>query len=378
LERLARFLHSEKLDTGGYPDGCPFDSGRAGRTLDVVRSLGFLNYANTALVEPEPLSRDTLEWFHSSRYLDVLRLAGKGEHDYTALKMGLGTPDCPLFKDMYEFSLLAAGATVHGAKLILENEAEIAFNPSGGFHHAGPGNASGFCYINDVVLAAMLFAKAGKRVLTIDLDAHHGDGVQNAFYDNPNVTTISMHESGKTLFPGTGFETELGSGDGVGNCINIPLPVGTYDPIYYRAFAETVLPVVNHLKPDTIILELGMDGLASDPLAHLNLSNNVYADIVADLVELHIPLLVTGGGGYNPDAAVRGWALSWSVLADGRLEEHNVEAGLGGVMLENTAWFGGLRDRTLLSHGGYRKAVEEEVMATVKKIHKTAFPLLGV
>ena len=137
-------------------------------------------------------------------------------------------------------------------------------------------------------------------------------GMQAAFIDNPRVTTISIHESGNTLFPGTGFETEIGEGDGRGHCINLPLPVGTYDGVYYKAFSETVLPIAKRLDPDVIVLELGMDGLAVDPLAHLNLTNNVYADMEADIVELEKPILAVGGGGYNPAKTVRAWALAWS------------------------------------------------------------------
>ncbi len=378
MDRRARFVHSEVLDRGGYPEGCPFDSHRAGRTFDVVRSLGLLNRCNTDHREPQPVGQEILEWFHSPEYLEVLMAAGYGRHDFKALKMGLGTPDCPLFKEMFEYAVLAAGGTVSGAQWILDGEADIVFNPSGGFHHAHPSAASGFCYVNDVVLGAMVLRRAGKKVLVVDVDAHHGDGVQDAFYQDGQVTTISLHESGKTLFPGTGAETEIGEGEGRGHCVNIPLPVGTYDTIYYRAFQQVVLPIATELDPDVLIVELGMDGLAADPLAHLNLTNNVYADLLADLVELDKPLLVTGGGGYNPENTVRGWALGWSVLAEGRQDDMDLNVGLGGVMLENTAWFGGLRDRTLLSHGGYRESAEKEVLATIEGIQKNVFPILGV
>jgi acetoin utilization protein AcuC len=376
LENRVIFIHSDELDQCGYPEECPFDSRRAGRTLETIRSLGLLAAPNTSLVAPEPAPREALEWFHTADYLDVLQRAGRGEHDFKALKMGLGTPDCPLFKDMYEYLALAAGGSLTGARALLSGTAEIAFNPSGGFHHAGPESAAGFCYLNDVVLACMRLTDAGRRVLVVDIDAHHSDLVQQAFYNRSDVVTVSMHESGKTLFPGTGFVDEMGEGEGKGASINVPLPVGTYDAIYTTAFHEIVLPVADTVKPDVIVLEIGMDGLAVDPLAHLNLTNNCYADIIADIVELGKPVLAVGGGGYNADATVRGWALAWSVLSGGRDDAFPLNAGLGGVMLENTAWFGGLRDRTLLSHGGFRETVDREVNETIQKIKDEVFPFV--
>jgi len=376
LENRAIFIHSDELDQGGYPEECPFDSRRAGRTLETARSLGLLALPNTSLVAPAATPAEVLEWFHTPAYLDVLRRAGRGEHDFKALKMGLGTPDCPLFKDMYEYLSLAVGGSLTGAEAILDGTAKTAFNPSGGFHHAGPESAAGFCYLNDVVLACLMLAQAGKRVLVIDIDAHHGDLTQQAFYHRSDVVTVSMHESGKTLFPGTGFVEEKGEGEGLGFSVNVPLPVGTYDAIYYSAFQDVVIPVAQAVSPDVIVLELGMDGLAVDPLAHLNLTNNCYADIVADVVEMEKPVLAVGGGGYNVNATVRGWTLAWSIMANGRDDASSLAAGLGGVMLENTAWFGGLRDRTLLSHGGYREAVDHEIRETVNRIKEDTFPLL--
>ena len=377
MDKKAAFIHSPKLDAGGYPIDCPFDSRRAGRTHATINSLGLLHMENTCLVEPEPLTAEELALFHTADYLEVLQRAGRGVHDFKALKKGLGTPDCPLFKDMFEFVSLAAGGTVTGLKLVLNGEADIAFNPSGGFHHASADSASGFCYLNDLVIAAEIAARAGKRVMVVDLDAHHGDGTQAAFYPRSDVITLSMHESGKTLFPGTGFEEEIGEGDGKGYSINIPLPVGTYDAIYYTTFKEIVLPLIDAVSPDLLIIPLGMDALAGDPLAHLNLTNNVFADIIADIVELDMPIVATGGGGYNTQNTIRAWSLIWSIFANGR-DDSMAALGMGGVMMENTAWFGGLRDRTLLSHGGYRDSVDKEVHGVIEKIKTLIFPLHGL
>ena len=152
----------------------------------------------------------------------------------------------PIFKDMYDYSAFACGATLTGAKLILSGKVDIAFNPSGGLHHCGPEQAAGFCYMNDVALACTVLAEAKKRVLYLDVDVHYGDGVANAFYDRNDVMTISFHENGRTLFPGTGFEDEIGAGPGKGYCVNVPLPVGTYDHAYMMAFKAIALPLIKN------------------------------------------------------------------------------------------------------------------------------------
>ncbi len=377
MDKKAAFIHSPLLDDGGYPEECPFNSKRAGKLFSTVDSLGMLDLPNTFLAEPSVISQELLERFHTLDYLESLKRAGKGIHDLEALKKGLGTPDCPLFKDMFEFSSLAAGGTVTAAKLILEGKADIAFNPSGGFHHAFADAASGFCYINDIVMGAITLADAGKRVMVIDLDVHHGDGTQKAFYENSQIVTVSMHESGKTLFPGTGFVEEIGEGEGKGYNINLPLPVGTYDAIYYQAFKEILLPLIEATSPDVLLLALGMDSLAGDPLAHLNLTNNVFADIIADIIELNKPIVATGGGGYNIVNTVRAWSLIWSIFANGR-DDSIAAFGMGGVMLENTSWSGGLRDRVLLSHGGYRDTVDKEIKEVCDKIKTLIFPIHGL
>ncbi len=356
-DRQFVLMHTDELDKGGYPDECPFSSRRAGKAIETMDSLGLLGYSNIKIMKPKPVSEEILLKFHTKEYLDVLKRSGRGEHDFKALKMGLGTPDCPIFKDMFEFSSLAAGGTVTGAELIIDKKADVVLNLSGGFHHAKPAEASGFCFINDVVLGVTKLIDAGKKVMVVDIDAHHFDGVQDAFYDSDKVTCISFHEDGKTLFPGTGDFLETGKGKGLGFTVNIPLPVGTYDEIYKRAFDKIVLHRIDIEQPDVLVVELGMDSLAGDPLAHLNLSNNVYADIIDDLNNLNIPMLITGGGGYNIHDTVRGWALCTGILIEGKEDDHMI-AGLGGVMLENTAWVGGLRDRTLVTHSGYRHDVD--------------------
>lgn len=375
---MKAFIFSDELNEGGYPKAVPFNTARAGMTYRTAQTMGLLNGGDRQVIRPVRLTREQLERFHEPRYLDALERAGRGEHDLGALQMGLGTPDCPLFPNMLDYVSLAAGGTVTAAQLILSGEADIAFNPSGGFHHAHAGRASGFCYVNDVVLGCMELADAGKRVLFLDIDAHHGDGVQDAFYDRDDVMTVSLHESGHTLFPGTGFVAEIGHGVGRGYSVNFPLPVGTYDAAFLHVLDEGALPLIRAFAPDVIVLELGMDALAGDPLAHLHLTNNAYADAIERVLALGVPILATGGGGYHVENTVRGWTLAWSVLCGDQEHHDALSFGMGGVMLENTEWSGGLRDRELLSDAGRRNEVDAEIEATVRRVRETLFPLHGI
>jgi acetoin utilization protein AcuC len=355
----AIFIYSEELEKYLYPPEHPFNTIRAKRVREIINSMGLLS-APRREVAPESVERVVLKKFHSARYLHVLKEASEGKFHVEALGMGIGTSDCPVFKGLYEGAVLAAGGTLVGAKLILSGEADVAFNPSGGFHHAGPQRASGFCYINDMVVACMILAEAGKRVLYLDVDVHHGDGVAYAFYDRRDVMTISLHQNPRTLFPGTGFEDEIGSGEGKGYCVNIPLPIGTFDEAYMKVFEELALPLIGAFKPDVFVFELGADALAGDPLANLSLTNNVYAEVIEHLLSFEKPILATGGGGYNIDNTVRAWALAWSIFAGGEEQEKL------------------LRDKAATVSEPRREAVMPAIENTIKIIKATVFPIHGL
>jgi len=373
------FIYSDELNENGYPPQCPFNTSRASKTLETADSMGLLAGSDREVIAPERATREELEGFHTAEYLDSIEAAAAGKlGPFEAMGLGLGTPDCPVWPGMMSYLTLATGASVTGARLVIDGQAKVAFNPSGGLHHAHAGQASGFCYLNDLVLAANAFRAAGKRVLFFDIDVHHGDGVQKAFYARKDVMTISMHESGHTLFPGTGFVHEMGEGDGIGCSVNVPLPVGTYDDAYRRAFEQAALPLIKAYDPDVIILELGMDTLSGDPLAHMHLTNNTPADIVDTVVGLGKPILATGGGGYHLEHTVRAWALCWGVLCGDHADHEDAMLGMGGVMMGNTDWFGGLRDRVLLSDAGRRDDVDTAVDATIAEVKRTIFPLHGI
>ena len=354
--RKAVFIYSPELEKRSYPPEHPFNTIRARKTREIVNSMGLLSGADRSEVAPAPAERIVLKKFHSARYLHALKTASEGHWDAEAFNMGLGTQDCPVFEGLYDYAVLAAGGTLTAANLILSDSADVAFNPSGGFHHAGPERASGFCYINDVALACITFAEKGRRVLYLDVDVHHGDGVAYGFYGRCDVMTISFHENPRLLFPGTGFEDEIGTGEGKGYCVNVPLPVGTYDEAYMKAFETIAPPLITAFNPDVIVFELGADALAGDPLAHLYLTNNVYADILNYLISLDKPILATGGGGYNIDNTVRAWALAWSVLCGGE----------------------GERDKELAVSSQQRDTVTRAIEATIEAVKANVFSLHGL
>jgi acetoin utilization protein AcuC len=370
------FLYSPEIERLSYPPDCPFKTQRVVLTRERLKSFGLLGGEGRTEVAPRPASLNQLQWFHSARYLEEMQRAAGGDLTVEGWNMGLGGPDTPVFKDMFEWGAWACGAGLMAADLLLQHKADIAFNLLGGFHHAMTERAAGFCYLNDVVLACLKLAGAGRRVLYLDVDAHHGDGVQSAFYRRDDVLTISLHETGRTLFPWGGFENEIGEGLGLGFNVNVPLPPQSYDGAFLTAFNRVVLPLMEAYAPDVIVLELGMDTLAGDPLTHLRMTNNIVVEILEPLLRFQRPLLVAGGGGYHVENTVRGWALAWRTCCGEDVEDFGM--GMGGVMLANTEWAGGLRDRTLAVTAEQRRAVEPDLQTTIQYLLNHVFQFHGL
>lgn len=365
-DRKLAFVYAPEIEALPYPEDCPFKTHRPTATRRRLYSFGWLGGGQRVEVGCGPASDAELQRFHSARYLDELARAAAGDLTIEGLHMGLGTQDTPVFRHLLEYGRWACGASLKAADLLLAGEAEVAFALLGGFHHAMAGKAAGFCYVNDVVLACDRLAAAGKRVMSLDIDAHHGDGTQAAFYERSDVLTVSFHESGSTLFPWGGFEDEAGAGPGLGYNVNVPLPAGTYDEAFLRAFRAVVPGLVGSYRPDFIVMELGMDTLAGDPLTHLVLTNNAHVEVIEMMTGWGVPVLVTGGGGYHADNTIRGWALAWQVFAG----EHDddLHIGLGGNMLANADWTGGLRDLPLPVSAEQRAAVEPALEASLARL----------
>ncbi len=376
-DRKLAFLYSPELEGLNYPPDCPFKTQRASLTRSRLISFGLLDAGEHREVAPRKATLGELQAFHTRRYLDEMQRAAAGDLTIEGFRMGFGGPDTPVFKTMFDYGAWACGAALTAADLLLTGEADVAFNLLGGFHHAHPEKAGGFCYLNDIVLACMKLADAGKRVACLDVDAHHGDGTQGAFYHRNDVLTISLHENGRTLFPWGGFEDEIGEGPGLGFNVNVPLPADTYDEAFLTAFDRVALPLLEAYAPNVIVLELGMDALAGDPLTHLRLTNNAPAAVLHELLRLGRPLLVVGGGGYHVENTVRGWARVWSI-ACGQDDEDDPSLGLGGVLLGSAEWAGGLRDRELAVSADQRAAVQPALDATIASVVHNVFRYHGL
>ena len=240
----------------------------------------------------------------------------------------LDAGDTPAFKGCYEATSLVVGASLAGADQVMSGRLSHSFNPSGGLHHAHPERASGFCIFNDpaIVISYLKSKHNLKRIVYLDIDAHHGDGVMYGYYDDPTVLDIDFHESGKYLFPGTGFPDETGNGKAQGLKLNVPLPPSTGDQAYLEAFHEIVPNAIREFKPEIILVQCGADGHLNDKLAHLRLTTNVYSHVVGEMHQLAHELcngrfLLFGGGGYTLENVPRVWTVAFATLAGQKLDD---------------------------------------------------------
>jgi len=265
-------IHSDAYKRFDYGPAHPLRMERLGLTFGLMDAYGLTRLPGTEVLPPAPAPEADLREFHTDEYLAVLRAAGAREAVPQAYRYGLGPGDNPIWPGVYEASALACGGSILAAELVARGDVERAFAFAGGLHHAMPDRASGFCYLNDAVLAIMALRRHGLRVAYVDIDAHHGDGVQAAFYRSADVLTISTHERGDRLFPGTGAVEEIGEGAGRGYAVNLPLNPYTDDTVYLDAFDAVVLPVLRAFDADVVVAQLGIDGHRTDPLTHLALS----------------------------------------------------------------------------------------------------------
>ena len=310
------FLYSDDFSRFSYGSTHPLKPFRLKLTYELIKACGLLAPDDPRVIVPAPAKREDLLAFHSAEYIDVLAASNSGSPAPRAPDHGLGEGDNPVFPGMFDWSLLIAGASLTAADLVDSGEAGVAFNISGGLHHALADRASGFCYINDPVLAIKLLVGRGRRVAYIDIDAHHGDGVQAAFYGTDKVLTISMHETGRTLFPGTGSEQETGVGPGKGCSVNVPLPPEAGDDHFVRAFRSVVPKRIEQFRPDVIVSQLGVDTFRSDPLAHLNVTTRGFCAMVEMIRSMAPKWVALGGGGYDVANVARAWTLAWAIMND--------------------------------------------------------------
>ncbi|MEU7885876.1 acetoin utilization protein AcuC [Microbispora bryophytorum] len=298
MSQAVRVVWDDALVSYDFGPGHPLAPVRVELTMALARDLGVLD--GTETTGCAPATEDEIALVHNRDYIEAVKNVSKdGRPD---LRYGLGTEDNPAFVGVHEASALVTGASLAAARAVWTGEAEHAVNVAGGLHHAMPGAASGFCVYNDPAVAiAWLLSQGATRIAYVDVDVHHGDGVQAAFYDDPRVLTISLHESPRTLFPGTGFPQETGA---EGTAVNVALPAGCGDTGWLRAFHAVVPPLLHAFAPQILVTQQGCDSHALDPLAHLMLSLDGQRTAYAALHRLAHETaggrwIAVGGGGYE-------------------------------------------------------------------------------
>jgi len=368
------FLYTDRYGDFDYGANHPLKIERLRLTYELCRAFHLFDLPQGRLVEAAPATESEVLRFHTPAYVEALKGASEGRF-HESRSYGLGPGDNPVFSGLWEWSLLHTGATLEGARLVSEGAVRTAFNIAGGLHHAAADRASGFCYVNDPVLAIYHFLDRGKRILYLDIDAHHGDGVQDAFYEDPRALTVSFHQEGRSLFPGTGNLTETGRGEGAGFSVNVPMLPGTDDAVFLQGFSAIVPRLLETYRPDVVVSQLGVDASLDDPLAGLELTTNGYCEVISFLTRHAGAWLALGGGGYDVGNVARAWTLAWAVMNGVDLPEEVPESLIGAVST-GTRKTGKLRDPE------HRSRREEEcarhMHACVRYLEETVFPIGGL
>jgi acetoin utilization protein AcuC len=311
----AVLVHDPSLVAYDFGAGHPMSPVRIDLTVRLAEQLGVVGPGGLRVVTAEPASDELLRTVHTAPYVEAVRRAG--ESGASDLRFGIGTDDNPAFRGMHDAAAHVVGSTVEACRLVHEGEVLHAASIAGGLHHAMPGHAAGFCVYNDVAVGIRWLLDHGvERVAYVDVDVHHGDGVEKVFWDDPRVLTVSLHETGRMLFPGTGDCGDLGGPGAEGTAVNLPLPPGTGDAGWLRAFHAVVPALVTAFAPEVIVTQHGCDSHAEDPLAHLMLSVDGQRAAHDALHALAHEVcdgrwVATGGGGY---ALVEVVPRSWTHL----------------------------------------------------------------
>ncbi|HJQ29568.1 MAG TPA: acetoin utilization protein AcuC [Rubrobacter sp.] len=322
----AAIVHDLALEDYGFGGGHPFNPLRVRLALELSETLGLLE--GYPFVSSQPASDEDLTTVHSLTYVRMVQNASRALRS-DLFDYGLDTPDNPIFPDMHEACARVVGGVLEACRLVMGGDVAHAMCISGGLHHAMRSRASGFCVYNDagVAIARLKQEHPGIRVAYVDTDAHHGDGVQWMFYSDPEVLTVSMHESGRYLFPGTGTVEETGRNDGVGYSVNVPLEPYTDDGSWISCFEAVVPEVLRAFGPDVILSQNGCDGHTLDPLTHLSATTRLYEHVPKRMHDLAHELcegrwVATGGGGYDIWRVVpRAWTALWTAVSHQELPQ---------------------------------------------------------
>jgi acetoin utilization protein AcuC len=380
---------SERVELIWFGDDVPwYDHGpqhplrpaRVILTRELIRAYGLLDGGGATETHARSATDEELLTVHTEDYLDAVKRAGHGENgDWW--QYGFGPGDNPIFPNMHESSARVAGASLVAAEAVMTGRAQHAFNPAGGLHHAMPATASGFCVYDDPALAIeWLLRNGASRIAYVDVDVHHGDGPQAIFYRDPRVLTISLHQSGRTLFPGTGFVDERGAGEAEGTKVNVPLPPYTGDDEWLWAFGQVVPPLVHAWKPEVLVTQLGCDTHYTDPLAQLGLTTRAYREAAEALHTLAHEAaggrwVATGGGGYQWARVVpRAWTVYFAEMAGASIPDHLPEAWIERAEHE----FGSEVPSTLSEPAPAGRSNPGAVTSVVADVKRTIFPVHGL
>lgn len=314
MKRIS-YYYDPNIGNYNYSQGHPMKPFRVRMTHSLICNYGL--YKKLNVHKPTNASFENLTNFHSTDYINFLQSVTKDnmQEMLTELsKFNVGD-DCPVFSGLYDYCLSTTGGTLNCAYKLNTKISDIAINYSGGLHHAKRSEASGFCYVNDIVLGVLELLKYNERVLYVDIDVHHGDGVEEAFYTTDRVMTVSFHKYGD-FFPGTGNLFDTGELNGKNFAINVPLKDGMDDDSYARIFKPVISRVMDVFNPNAVVLQCGADSLAGDRLGCFNLTNYGHAECVKFMKSFNVPLMILGGGGYTVKNVSRCWTYETSVLLD--------------------------------------------------------------
>ncbi len=319
---LPHFYYSPQILRYDFGPGHPLKPERLRRTIELLGRYG------VQPIDPGPGRIEDLLRVHDEKYVKAVESLdglcpptssplGNGEWEFNPAEFGFGKGDNPTFAGMFEAALAYVSATVKAAEAVRDG-AMLAYGIGGGLHHAHRNRASGFCIFDDPAIACHILLERFQRVAYVDIDVHHGDGVQWMFFDEPRVLTCSIHEEGRTLFPGTGFVEEMGEGN---SSLNVPMQARTTGDVWLDAFERGILPGIEAFEPQAIVLQLGTDTHGLDPLGHIQSTSQHWLGAVKRIMELGLPIVAVGGGGYNLNTVPRMWAVACLTLGGMEFED---------------------------------------------------------
>lgn len=371
------FIYSNRFNDFSFGGNHPFKVERFALTHQLLNSLQLLSHPAVRVIESPLASEDELLAFHHADYLHILKEFSRDNTLRADFRFGLGDIENPIFPGLFDWISLCCGGTLEAVRQVVDKKCRCAFNMAGGWHHAHAARASGFSYLNDAAVAIKSMLVRGLRVAYVDLDAHHGDGVQEAFYDTNQVLTISLHETGKDFFPYSGFVRELGTGSGYGYTVNVPLAPHSDDLIFEQAFRRVVEPLLQSFSPDVLITQMGMDIFRTDPLTRLELTTGAVDFAARVFFQTGLPWVALGGGGYDKINTARGWSILWAAMSGQTIKEL-----LPASFLKVLKPLGSdqtlLRDHPHLAHPDDFCRAQQELDKTLAFLERRLFPLHGI